>query len=206
MKRIFLFALALVCVFGTTACKKQEKQDTTFLGKIKGDKYENKLLGFGFTLPTGWTFYSDDELREMNDADEDMSLQEYAKQMAEEDVLYVMFAVDAQTGRSVNIVLEKVGYSGPNIKTAEEYMRNSITGLKAAFEELGVESVTAHHIEVSLAGEKVPGVKLTCHLPNGIMYERVLCKRAGDYFVCITIANTGADTPVDILNQFYSLD
>ncbi len=63
-----ILAMALLCACGTTApiqnrnYTAETTPDDDIQGKVTENTYENPAIGVGFSVPDGWTFYSDNEI------------------------------------------------------------------------------------------------------------------------------------------------
>jgi len=74
MKKFLICLLAVAMVIAMSGCdllsmfNKEEKpssQDMELsLGTVTGNKYESEFIGIGYTLPDGWEFYTDEEIKE----------------------------------------------------------------------------------------------------------------------------------------------
>ena len=50
----------------STSSEEQEPEDIT--GKIENNLYKNEFLGITFNLPSGWTFYTEDQIADINNS------------------------------------------------------------------------------------------------------------------------------------------
>ena len=204
MKKIVALVLAFVCMFSFSACK--EKDKTVAMGKVSGNKYESEFIGLGFKLPSGWTFYSEEQIRELNNATADMMDDKYTEQIKKADVIYDMMAVNSQTGYNVGINLEKASALGAAVTSEETYVKNGMTNLKDALESAGATNVTTKQTKVTIAGESLHAIEVTCKMQGVSIYEVVACKKIGKYYACIAITTTGSNETDSVLSQFYSLN
>lgn len=222
MKKIFSILLIMTLVFCITSCGesksdvkgslKTEETDTNnkeeevdlSLGLAEGNIYENEFLKIGFNLIEGWTFYTEEQIREINNISIDMVDEEIAESLKNANLIYDMYALDS-FGNSVNINLEKLNTVGSAIFSEEEYVNASLETLKDALKSMGFTSVTAEATTVTLAGEKHPAVYVVCANEQLTMYEKIVCKKVGKYMASITIATVFEDNTDTIISQFYAL-
>lgn len=209
MKKIVAVLLVLMMALGMVACTSDKDvrgtKTTVSMGETEGSKYESKFIGIGFNLPSGWTFYTDEQIREMNNITGDMMGDKYAEQIKKADIIYDMMAIQTTTGNSVNINLEKASALGATITSEETYVKNGMSSVKQALESMGATNVTAKQTKVKLAGESLHAIELSMKINGVALYEKVICKKVGNYFACITVGTTGSDQTESVISQFYSL-
>lgn len=202
MKRIVALLLAFVCVFGFVACKDKGKE--VAMGKVSGNKYESEFIGIGFNLPSGWTFYSEEQIRELNNATADMLDDKYTEQIKKADIIYDMMAVNSKTGYNVGINLEKASALGAAVTSEKTYVKNGMADVKSALESAGASNVTTTQTKVTIAGESLHAIEVTCKMQGVAIYEVVACKKVGNYYASIAITTTGSNQTDRIISQFYA--
>ena len=78
-------------------------------GVVDGNTYTNNYLGFSFTKPDSWVYYSDEEIASLMNMSVDMMLGENFKYAFEQiPMVYDMMAVDYVSGSSVSMAYEKL--------------------------------------------------------------------------------------------------
>ena len=229
MKKILVIFLATVLALTFTACgdstsdsdikgslkveeqdkenqndDKNEEKDLS-LGHAEGNIYENEFIGIGFNLPNGWTFYTDEQIKALNNITTDMMDEEYAQAIENATILYDMYALDT-LGNSVNINIEKLNVASALAYTEEEHVKATVGSVKDALSSMGLGEVTAKPTTVTIAGEKHHGIEVVCVGEQVTLYEKVICVKIGRYMANITIATVGSDTTSEIIEQFYALD
>lgn len=184
-----------------------EKEETVDLsmGKAEGNVYESEFLGVGFKLPEGWTFYTAEQIKELNGLTTDMLDEDIAETIKNASIVYDMMALD-NAGNSTNVNIEKVNAAQAAIITEEKYAEIAIPSLKNALSSMGFSSVTAEASTTKFAGEDAVCIDITCSNGTVTMYEKVVCKKIGTYMAAITVASAQTDTTEDILGQFYKLE
>ena len=94
-------------VEATEVSETQAEEKTFSLGTISGTTYESEFLSLGCSLSGDWTFYTDEEIKELNNMATDLAGEEYEKLMEQSTIVYDMMASSNDQLSSVNIVLEK---------------------------------------------------------------------------------------------------
>lgn len=228
MKKIISVLLIMVLVFCITSCGEPEsdvkgslKTEETntdnksnenntneevdlSLGLAEGNVYESEFLKIGFNLIEGWTFYTEEQIQQLNNITGDMLDDEIAESIKNADLVYDMYALDT-LGNSVNINLEKLNTVGSAILSEEDYVNASLGSLKDALKSMGFTTVTTEATTVTLAGEDHPAVYVVCANEQLTMYEKIVCKKIGKYMASITIATVMEDNTDTIISQFYAL-
>lgn len=228
MKKLFSVLLILTLIFCITSCGepksdvkgslKTEESDTDnksnkndkenevdlSLGLAEGNVYESEFLKIGFNLIEGWAFYTEEQIREINNISMDMIDEEVAENIKNADLVYDMYALDA-FGNSVNINLEKLNTVGTAIISEKDYVNASIDSLKQALTSAGFTTVTAEATTVTLADEEHPAVYVVCSNEQVTIYEKIVCKKVGKYMANITVATVYEDNTNTVIDQFYAL-
>lgn len=172
------------------------------VGKAEGDTYENKFLGLGFTLPEGWTFYTQEQMDELNNITEDMLDEEMAKQIQEADLIYDMYALDSY-GNSVNINLEKIGTIAAVSLDVGENLDTIMPEVENAFKQTGATGIEITRTQVDLSGNKEEALKIKFVMNEVEFHERVISIKAGKYLATVTVATAFEDATDAVLTYFY---
>lgn len=225
MKKFIAILLMLTLVVSFTACgndipdgsvngtlKTDETTGTQnediplSMGHAEGNVYESKFIGIGFDLPENWTFYTEEEIKKINNIAADMVDEDIAETLANADIIYDMYAQDAVTGNSVNINLEKMNPINSAFATTEQYTKLACTDLENALLSMGYEEVIANATTVTFAGEECNAIDVVATAENVALYEKIVCKKVGAYMVNITVATIRTDETDNVLDMFYPLD
>lgn len=185
MKRfisIFSVLMALLCTLSLVACF-GAKDTTKFERGTKDDAtYTNTSAGLVFTKPSGWIFYTDDQLAQTFQMTKEYLSDPDAMEKQDVTSLYEFMAVDAATGNNVNLVVAK----GNGVTAVEKYvdqvkeeMNKQVTdGMTIAFNEgtsevkLGNGTWVAYSAKVSA---------------NGVdMTQYYFARKVGKYFMQFT--------------------
>ena len=186
-----------------------EPEDEVELGSMNGGTYENSFVGIGCKLDYTWTYYSDEEILQMNglvaDSIDDEKL---AEQLRGSDSFYDMVAANEE-GSSVNVVLENLGLLYGHTLDAGGYIDIALKSLDSQLASMGVNVSACEKVSFDFCGEKTDGIYIFGTMSvNGMeieMYQRMACVKAGSYMTCITACTYFEDLTTDILDMFYAL-
>ena len=225
MKKILALLLAGVMIFSVIGCS---KEDEDVKGKIKGNNkqeeemedkevsvmdtlgnteeavYENEYLGIGFTLPSNWVFYTDEQINEMNGIVQDAVDEDMAQIMEDEQLIYDMIAQET-TGNNVNVVIEKAKTSAIEKMDEKAYFEQSRDTATEGLEQMGFSIIETEIASMNFVGEKHATLSVVCSMNGITLYEKMVCMKVGSYFACVTATAINDDVTDDILSNFYSL-
>lgn len=226
MKKLFVIFLTAMLVVTFVACRdsdadingsiKTENEDTITednaetdekelsIGHSEGNVYESEFIGIGFKLPENWSFYTDEQMKAINNIAEDLVGEEYEEEISNAKIIYDMHATDAN-GNNVNINIEKLNAGSALTYTEEEYINASIGTLEDILSAIEGEA-TAKKTTVIIAGEKHQAIEVTCLGEQMALYEKIICIKIGQYMANVTVTTVGSDNTSEIVKQFYSLD
>lgn len=226
MKKILAILLAFIMGLSMTACggddegitgeisnketetketKEEEVAAIDAIGEAEGTVYENNFLGLGFNLPDGWTFYTKEQINEMNNITQDMLDEDLAAQLEEANLLYDMYALD-QYGNSVTVVLEKTSAIASVAIDEKAYAELSVEQVPDALKQVGFADATAEVGTVDFNGKEHAAIDVVATSDSVTLYEKIVCIKAGQYIACITVGTTFENTTDTVLSYFYSLD
>lgn len=183
----------------------ENEEPSLSLNNAKGSTYESSFMGLGWTLPDGWIFFNEDQLKQMNNITADMiddkQIQEALKNAT---LICDMYAMNSITGDTINIQLEKLtGLT--SLYDAETYVDASISSLPSALQSAGYTNITTEKTTVTIAGEDHPGISLAATYSGVVVYEKLACIKIGNYMAVITTASTTEANLDVIFANFYSL-
>lgn len=162
----------------------QQKRPEFSMGEWNDNVYTNDFLGLEFNLPEGWGYSSDEELEETN------------KQVAEQNGVYYVSAMDPTTGNNINIFSEK-----PSVNiTTEEYINQLKTQLSA------VEAIAYEIGETSkeeIAGREYDTLEMTATISGIEVTQKYYMYKIDEYFVSMIVTSvTGEDAIDEIMKSF----
>lgn len=170
------------------------------VGTTYSNKWVNSSIGLQFNLPSGWRFYSRDEMDDlvqmvsgiMNNTSLDDAF-------ATNTVVYDMVATD-DAGRSVNVVFEKLANTS---MTEDQYIQASMSQLKPTFEAMGYSTVEVNNSTCKIGGKTLKCIQIKAIASGVELYETLICRKVGGkYMSLITLAAIRQEALNGLLNCF----
>ena len=224
MKRILSVCLVVFLLLSLCACRADEEQirgeqiqgnqsagDTQppsegpefSLGSTSGVTYENAFIGIGCNLPEGWSFYTDEQIRQINNITADAVGEEFQELMEQATVVYDMYAVSADGLNNMNVNLEKVPQIQLLVLDLEENLKKIGPTLQETMENMGITDYTYETGTKTIEGKTF--TCLNCHgTISGIdMYQTILNIKCNGYLASVTICTFGENQIDQMLENFY---
>ena len=185
----------------TTSGKNEDPSTEALFGTVKGNTYENEFLALSYTVADGWTFYSQEQIAEINGLAKDY-MDKAADLVNTSSAVTVMFAANSDGTQNVNICLEKLSSD----IDLEETLNSTLPALESTYENMGATdvsfTVTADEDDPNQAviiGEADFGGSVK-------MYTMSLNVKYQGYLVSVNIVSAGEDKTADILEGLGNLD
>lgn len=173
------------------------------LGKTDGLKYENTFIGIGCTLNSGWYFYTDEEIRELNNITEELAGEDFIEAVKDADIIYDMYAISDNQLDNVNVNLQKVDDFVLEQLDIKVNFENTIPEAKKAFENMGYTDLEFEIMTTQISGEDVLCLKTTGVIDGLTMYQKIISFKCDGYFSNVTITTYQEDNVDEVLEQFY---
>lgn len=198
-----LMVVVMLCACGTGSDLSSDNSSASFaLGKVVDNQYTNEFLGITCTLDEKWTFYTDEQIKEVNNITADMLDEDIAEQLENANFVYDMMA-STESGASVSVNIENLGLSGVAM-TAETYLSMQIDSLKTSLEQMGFSNVVIENKTYDFAGNSEEGLYVHASV-NGVTFEEaVVVLKRGMRFANISVGTVGGDID-SILAMFEAL-
>ncbi len=175
-------------------------------GKIDGSVYENEYIGLGFTLPEGWSFYSEEQIRTLNNAASDMAGEEYEQFIENATIIYDMCAADSYGFNNVNLNFEKIDTELLAEFDFAESIEAQIPLVQSSLENMGYSDFAYEISKVQVGGELLDAVNITVSIEDIDGYMTSIQKACDDGIVTITVTTMFEDTVADVIDNFYWVD
>ena len=221
MNRIVALLLCLMLVFSLSACmgedalrgtigtensetetSETEEIDLSF-GAVEGNVYENDFIGIGCKLDDGWSFYSDEQIKELNNITADIAGEEYMDLMEDANIIYDMYAIDSTQLNNITINLEKVN---PVQLLALDIAKNfelTVGTMKSTYENMGYTNFNYEITEVTVDGKKMDAMNITAEANGYTIYQCLTAKKCNGYLANIVVSTYINNTTADLLDNFY---
>lgn len=183
-----------------------EEEAELSLGVSNGNVYESEFIGIGYHLDEGWSFYNDEQIRELNNATADLAGEEYQELMSNAEVVYDMFAIDADGLNNVNVNLEKKNPVQILAMDLSEVYENTMTVLGSTYENMGGTNFAYEVSNVDVAGEELVAAYVSVDINEVPVYQILFMKKCNGYLANVSVTTYFEDTTAQLLENFYWLD
>ncbi len=184
----------------------EESDDEFSLGKTDGLVYENAFIGLGCTLPSDWSFYTDEEIMELNNYTADFMGEEYEEMVKNAQIVYDMYAVDGTDMNSINVTLEKIDNRMlAGIDVADIYAQNK-SAFETMYTSMGCSNVLVNQVTIDIEGEEFAGIEISAEINGYTLYQKCFGVKCNGYLASLAITTYGDISPDDILANFYLVD
>ena len=225
IKRLLCLLLALFMMLAVCACSNKHNEENVrgtvsgsnqtndnaentndfSIGETAGNKYQNDFIGISCTLPEEWDFYSDEEIRELNNFTEDYIDEEYLEQIKNAQVIYDMFAQNTNDYSSININLEKLTNAQLSTLNIKSVLEAQIPTIESGYANMGYTNIDAEYHKCRVDGKEFDGVRITAEIDGVDFYGQVITFRRGNYLANITICSIDNDSIEEIF-EFFTID
>ena len=192
-------------VEATEVSETQAEEKTFSLGTISGTTYESEFLSLGCSLSGDWTFYTDEEIKELNNMATDLAGEEYEKLMEQSTIVYDMMASSNDQLSSVNIVLEKSNEIAVSSFDLEKNGEIIALSARSSLENMGFTEVKSNVTTTEFLGSETQCLKWDMKMGTVDYYEIQVFVKAYDYLATITVASDKISTCEELLDSFYEL-
>ena len=173
------------------------------LGATDGLIYENKFIGIGCSLDEGWTFYSDEEIQDLNNYAADVAGEDYEEAMKAADIVYDMYAISDNQLDNIKVNLQKVNNIALEQLDIKENFENTIPELRKAFENMGYTDLEFEITSVSINGEEVMCLQSYGVIDGLTMYQKIVSIKCDGYLSNITVTTYQEDLVDSVFETFY---
>ena len=224
MKRLSMILLALCLMLALVACGEGNQTSSTaktpettaapetenvgtkeLRGKVEGDAYTNEYLNLRIERPQGWTFYTEDQIAEMNG---------FTTELFEEtDIADIVAEAGQQTdmmmsdggSNSLNLIIQP-SLSALQTLTDEQIFQLSEETVKTQLNAVGwtIDKYEAVTMQVGGAERSVLHMAITASGVSFDEYQIWICPD-GDYMATLTLALQKEMDPQPILDGIKTL-
>lgn len=225
MKKIIGFLLLFTLVFAVCGCQNNDidvrgkyedatkvssniSSDTNSsteefsVGDITGSVYKNDFIGISYKLDENWTFYNDEQIKELNNIAVDMAGDEFEELVKNATIVYDMYATDSDQLNNININLEKVSNSKLISLNIAENFKTLIPILEDSSKNMGYENINCEIIDIEVDGKTLDALHTTAEINGVNMYQTIFQKKCNGYLASITITTYFYDAISDLIDNF----
>ncbi len=221
MKKISLLVMCLALLLSLCACgggnepvrgdQINHNEETTApeesfsMGKIEGLTYESKFIGIGCNLPAGWSFYSDEQIRALNNATADMAGEDYQNLMENATLVYDMYATSADGLENVNVNMEKLNAVQILALDVEQNFLTVAPTLQSTMEGMGFTNYQYATGTVTIDGEEFVCLNTQMEIAGAPLYQTLIGVKCNGYLASITVTASSQENVSAILEGFYTI-
>lgn len=187
-------------VSGTTEGNQEEKPEFS-LGDTTGSTYTNDFLGISCTLPEGWVFYTDEQMKELNNLVGDYMDEEVAEQLKNATIIYDIIAQNTTDGSSINVTMEKLNVIQIVSLDVKKALEAQIDGIKSTYANIGYTDVQVEYQKLTVDGKEFDSLKIQAKFQSLNFSSILFAFPKGDYLANVTVCSLSADTVNSILGS-----
>lgn len=176
------------------------------LGNTDGLVYENKFIGIGCTLNSDWSFYTDEQIKQINNITNDLAGDAYVEAMKDANLIYDMFATSGDQLNNMNVILEKVNPLALAALDIEENLKNAFQSSKGALENMGYGNISYQIDEITVAGKNHKSLYITAEISGIKMYQKTIIIKCNGYLASVSITCLQTDITDSIFSKFYAVE
>lgn len=218
MKKLFALLLVFVMLFSFVGCGEEkdvrgdqidntasetESEVEFSMGAVDGLVYENEFIGIGCKLDSDWTFYTDAQIRELNNITEDMAGEAYEEAIGNADIVYDMYAVSSNQTDNINVNLEKVNPVQLATLNIKENFEASSSLVKDSLENMGCTNVQFEYSDITIDGKKFDCMSISSEINGLTMYQTSIGIKCNGYLASITATAFSETDLNNILSKLY---
>lgn len=182
-----------------------EPEVTVDPGQTEGISYKSSFIGIGCELASGWRFYTDAEIRQLNESASILGGDAYEDALKNAQVLYDMFAVGSNGMDNINVVLEKVDAKLLSKLDIRDNFEATIPTLKETFTNMGYRNIACSIDTFWFGGEELDCLQTTAVIEGTTIYQTIFSIKCNGYLASVSVTSYGTDRTNELLGYFYAL-
>ena len=216
MKKLLALMLAVMMLITVTACgsttgedeirgEQQTSEEAYSAGSMDGLKYESSFIGIGCDLPEDWSFYTDEQIRELNNITTEAAGEEYEKLLQDAQVIYDMYAISGNQVDTVNVNLEKVNSVALLAFDMADYYEQTVESIETAYNNMGATSFDYEIGRITIDEKEFDSMNIVAVINGTKLYQTAFSKKCSGYIANITVTAIDEATVKNVLDTFYVL-
>lgn len=187
-------------VSGTTEGTQEEKPEFS-LGDTTGSTYTNDFLGISCTLPEGWVFYTDEQIKEQNNITENYLDEEVIEQLKKASIVYDMIAQHMTDGSSINVTMAKLNADQLEDLNIKDILEADIDAIKSTYANIGYTDVQVGYQKLTVDGKEFDSLKIQAKFLGQTFSSVLFAFLKGDYLANVTVCSLSADTVNSVIGS-----
>ena len=191
---------------GTEPAGTEAPDNAEIRGVVKDGAYENKLLGIRVARPTGWIFYDEQQIAQVNNITAELLGGSDIAELIGKNGQFMDLMLANLTGNNINLIIQPKqalldSYSDMQIFTLSEQT------FKAQFQSANMEVSTYEPITMQVGGEERTVLHIIVSASGVEMDEyQIWFRNASDYMGVLTLAIQDGSDPQPILDGITTLN
>ncbi len=220
MKKFLCLFLTLIMLMGLCGClggnedvrgdinndstsnTESDTESKFSLGETAQSTYKNDYLGISCNLPDGWTFYTDEQILQLNNLVGDIADEDIAKQLENANIIYDMYATNESDYSNMNVNLEKLTAAQLLTLDLKKSLESQFDGIKSSYKNMGYTDINLAYQKITVDGKEFDGIKINAKIQGINFYSAVFCFKKGTYLANITVASLQNDKIDTLLGYF----
>lgn len=212
MKKVLCILLAALLTMSLCACSSGEDirgditpdpTDPQFsLGQTANNTYKNDFLGLSCSLPSDWVFYTDEQIRELNNLTGEMAGEAFQEALENADIVYDMYASYQGGVSTLNVTMQKLNALQIATIDMKAVLEAQFPTIKEAFKNMGCTDVQLKYEKVTVNGKEFDGATVVATISGISLYETLICFVKGRYYATVTVCTLQTNDTAAILNRF----
>lgn len=218
MKKLVCLLLAMVLMLSLFGCSGEKDPDDVrgdvtkntspseepkfSLGTTESNTYKNEFLGISCTLSSEWVFYTDEQMRELNNIVGDVAGEELAEKLEKASIIYDMYVTNVNDNSSINVNLEKVTSLQLKNATVKEILESQIDDIKTAYQNMGLTDTKVQYQKITVDGKEFDALVYSANAQGAGLYGTVFSFIKGNYMANVTVTTVQTNKVDTILGYF----
>ncbi len=183
----------------------EEPEADLTLGSFEGLTYENAFIGIGCKLGSGWRFYSEEEITQLNGLTQEYFSDDYLEKVKNADMFYDMYAAGENGVDSINVILQKLNPIQLIALDTAQSLEASVPDIEKALGNMGYTDIK-HEMGKATLGSGTYDVLYVSSVINGVnAYQASVLIKCNGYVANITFSTFIENGIEDLMKTFYSL-
>lgn len=231
MKKIVLLLLALALVISLISCgssnnageesvdssdpentveadTKKEEKGFKF-GSVDANSYYSIFADYGIKLDDDWTFYSDDQIKELNGLT-DLSEEDVKKKVNNATIIIDMLAINKNSD-NISFMFEKADSVTIKYTELDKILDNALGGALSSFENANVTDIVNSKETIQLLDREFGVLRVSGNILNASsetvkVYQTQLFVKCDGYIGCIGITTYGEDRSEELISLLFKAE
>lgn len=176
------------------------------IGKTDGLVYENEFIGIGCNLESDWRFYSDEEIKELNNISLELAGEDFEKMMEEAEVIYDMYAVSDNEMDNIVVNLEKANKLLINQLNLRDNLEDTIPMIESGLGNMGYTNLETNLDTITIEGKELDCLCVSGEINGLKLYQKTFPIKCNGYLANVTVTTYDENNIDSIIEKFYFVD